>query len=164
MKHGGPRTRVHHRLVGHHQAPLVERALTISSVTRNVDAALGIALHIGPPGKVRTGPPGLRPVERLLRTHHGFVGGAGIARHADRADRGRERHRARSGRHHVVADRGEETLGGDRHLVAGAVLQDHAELVAGEPRQDIAAAQPGPDAPGDLHDHFIGHIEAEGID
>ena len=66
-------------------------------------------------------------------------------------------------RHHVVADRGQEALGGDVHVFDGAVLQDQAELVAGEAAEHVAAAQPRADAFGDVRDHGVRHVEAEGV-
>ena len=43
------------------------------------------------------------------------------------------------------------------------LLQDQPELVAGEPPEHVAAAQPRADAFSDFRDHPVGDIEAEGI-
>ena len=86
-----------------------------------------------------------------------------MARHADRADRRRHRDRAGFGRHHLVANAGQKPLGGDIDVVDGAVPQDQAELVAGEPAEHVAAAQPGADAFSDFGDHRVRDVEAEGI-
>ncbi len=86
-----------------------------------------------------------------------------MAQDGDGADRGRHRHRAGLGRHHLVADGGEEALGRDIGVVDGAVAQDQAELVAGEATEHVAAAQPRPNPPRDLGDDGVGDVKAEGI-
>ena len=86
-----------------------------------------------------------------------------MAWHADRADRCRDRYRTGFGRHHLVADAGQEPLGRDIGVVDGAVAQDQSEFVAGETPEHVAAAQPRADAFSDFGDHGVGDVEAEGV-
>ena len=162
VERGPPRARLNHRLVGHHDPPLVERGNDLVG-DADIDAALGVAFDIRPPHRIRPGAAALGAVERLVGAVDRLIGVARVAGHADRADRRGDRDRARLGRHHVVANGGQKPLGGDVHVVDGAVLEDQAELVAGEAAEHVAAAQPGADAARDLRDHGIGDIEAEGV-
>ena len=156
------RARSHDRLERRDDAAVVQRGDDLVG-DADVDAALRVALDIGPPQPERAGTAALGGIQRFLGAVDRFIGIAGIAGNADRADRGRHRHRTGPGRHHLVADAGEETLGGDIGVVDGAVLQDQAELVAGEAAEHVAGAQPRADPRGDLGDHGVRHIEAEGV-
>ncbi|MGY3107409.1 NAD(P)-dependent dehydrogenase (short-subunit alcohol dehydrogenase family) [Bradyrhizobium sp. LM6.9] len=112
-----------HRLIGELDTALVQRGDDLVG-NADVDAALRVARGIGTPGRERTHAALFCGIQRLMGAIDGLVGVAGIARHADRADRSSDRHRAGFGRHHLVADTGEEALGGDVHVVNCAVLQD----------------------------------------
>ena len=156
------RARLHHRLERHHDPALVERGDDLVG-DADIDAALGVALDIRPPQRKRPGAAALRHIERFLGAVDRLVGVARVARHADRADRGGDRDRAGFGRHHLVANAGQKPLGGDIHVVDGAVLQDQPELVAGEPAEHVAAAQPRANPPGHFRNHRVRDIEAEGV-
>ena len=149
VERGLARARLHHRLERRHDAALVERGDDLVG-DADIDAALRVALDIGPPQRERAGAAALGAVERFLGAVDRLIGVAGVARHADCADRGRHRHRPGFGRHHLVANAGQKTLGRDVGVVDGAVLQDQAELVAGEPAEHVAAAQPRANAPARL--------------
>src|SRR3569623_1001165 len=122
---------MHYRLVGEHDAALVERSDDLVG-DADVAAALRVTLGGRAPGGERAGTAALGGSQRLVRAADRLVGVARVTRYADRADRGGDRDRARFRRHHLVADSGEKTLGGNVHVLDGAVLQDQAELVAGE--------------------------------
>ena len=92
-----------------------------------------------------------------------LIGGARITRHADRTDRCGHRHRARFGRHDVVANAGQKPLGGDIDVLDAAVFQDQPELVARKAAEHVAAAQPCANPPGDIGDHCVRHVETEGV-
>ena len=138
-------------------------AATISSVGAHVLAAQRLALEIRPIGLERAAPLGLGGVERLLRAGQDLVHGARVARRGDAADRHGDRDRAGRGVHHVVAHAGQQAVGGVLHVVGRAVVQDHAELVAGKAAELIAAAHLGAQALGDRADHLVGDIEAVGF-
>ena len=76
------------------------------------------------------------------------------------ADRHRHGDRARVGRHQFVAHAGQQPLGGDRHIVRRAVLEDDAEFVARIAAQRIAPAHQAADALAHHPDHLIGGIVA----
>ena len=159
---GLPRSGVDHRLERHHDAPLVERGDDLVG-DADIDPALGVALGIGTPQRERAGAAALGHVQGFLGAVDRLVGVARVARHADRADRRRHRNRTRLGRHHVIANPGEEALGRDIDVVDGAVLQDQSELVAREAAEHVAAAQPRADPARGFRNHRVRDIEAEGI-
>ena len=138
-------------------------AVTISSVTRMLTRRWASRSTFGLPQRERSGAAALGAIERFLGAVDGLIGIAGIARDADRADRGRYRDRAGYGRDHLVADAGQEALGRGIGVVDRAVPQDQPELVAGESAEHVAAAQPGADALADFGDHGVGDVEAEGV-
>ena len=162
VERGIARARLDHRLERHHDPALVERGDDLVG-DADIDAALGVALDIRAPHRKRPGAAALGAIERFMGAVDRLVGVARVARHADRADRRGDRDRAGFGRHHLVANAGQEPLGGDIHVVDGAVLQDQPELVAGEPAEHVAAAQPRANASGHFRNHRVGDIEAEGI-
>ena len=157
-----PRARLDHRLERRDDAALVQRGDDLVG-DADVDAALGVALDIRLPQRERSGAAALGAVERFLGAVDGLIGVAGVARDGDRADRGRHRDRAGFGRDHLVADPGQEALGGGIGVVDRTVPQDQPELVAGEPAEHVAAAQLGADASSDFGDHGVGDVEAEGV-
>ncbi|MGY2931632.1 hypothetical protein ACVWZ6_001234 [Bradyrhizobium sp. GM6.1] len=162
MKGAVARKGGNYRLIGKLDAALIQCGDDLVG-DADVDAALGVARGIRAPGCERADAALFRGVQGLVGAIDGFIGVAGIARHADRADRGGDRHRSGFGRHHLVANAGEETFGSHVHVIDGAVLQDQAELVAGEAAEHVAAAQARANARGDVEDHGVGNVEAEGL-
>ena len=157
-----PRARFDHRLERRDDAALVQRGDDLVG-DADVHPALGIARDIRTPQRERPGAAALGGIERFLSAVDRLIGIAGETRDADRADRGRHRDGAGFGRHHLVADRCQETLGRDIGVVDRAVPQDQPELVAGESAEHVTAAQPGADAFSDFGDHGVRDVEAEGV-
>jgi hypothetical protein len=156
------RVRLHHRFEGDDEAAVVQRGDDLVSDT-NVDAPLRFTLDIRQPRHERAGASRLGRLQRFLRAACHIVGGAGIARHVDAADRDRHGHRSRFRRHDLVANAGEKPLRRGLHVLDRAVLQDQAELVAREAAEHVTAAQPRTQADGDFADDLVGDIEAERI-
>ena len=157
-----PRARFDHRLERRDDAALVQRGDDLVG-DADVDAALGIAFDIRTPQRERSGAAALGAIECFLGAGDGLIGSAGIARDADRADRGGHRDRAGFGRDHLVADPGQEALGRGIGVIDRTVPQDQTELVAGESAEHVAAAQLGADAFSNLGDHGVGDVEAKGV-
>ena len=125
--------------------------------------ALRVALRIGPVGLERAAPLHLGAVERVLRARQHLVDVAGVARRGDAADGHRHGDRPDRGLHHVVARADQQAVGRDQHVVGRAVVEDDAELVAGEAAEMVLAAQLRADARGDRGDHLVGDVEAVGL-
>ena len=68
-----PRSRLDHRLVGHHDPPLVERGNDLVG-DADIDAALGFAFDIRPPHRIRSGAAALGTVERLVGAVNRLIG------------------------------------------------------------------------------------------
>ena len=162
VERGVARTRLDDGLERHDDSPVVQRGDDLVG-DADIDAALGVALDIRLPQRQRSGTAALGGVERFLGTVDRLVGVARIARHADRADRRRHRHGAGFGRHHLVANSGEEALGGDVDVVDRAVAQDQAKFVAGKSPEHVAAAQPRANSFSDFRDHSVRDVKTEGI-
>ena len=86
-----------------------------------------------------------------------------MARRGDAADGDGCGHRTRAGADHVVAHARNQPLGGLLHVVRRAVVENDAELVAGEAAELIAAAHLGAQALGHRADRLIGDVEAIGL-
>ena len=87
------RTRIDHGLEGGEDAALVQRGDDLVG-DADVDAALRIALDVRTPHRERAGAAALCRLEDFLGPVDCFIGGPRIARAADRADRGGDRHGA----------------------------------------------------------------------
>ena len=86
-----------------------------------------------------------------------------MARRHDAADRGGDRDRAGRGLDRLIADRHEKAVGRRRQIVGLALLDDDAELVAGEPAEIIAAPHPAAQPPGAGRDHFVADRKPVGL-
>jgi hypothetical protein len=71
--------------------------------------------------------------------------------------------RAGGGLHHLVADAGDQPVGGDQQIIRRAIVQDDAELVAGHAPEMVFPAQLRMHALGDRGDDLVGDIEAIGF-
>ena len=125
--------------------------------------ALGDALEIGLIGLERAVAPGPGAVERILGAGQHLAHGAGMAGHGQSADRHRSGDRAGGGLHHLVADAGDQAVGGDQQIVRRAIVQHDAELVAGHAPEMILAAQLRVHALGDRGDDLVGDVEPVGL-
>ena len=57
----------------------------------------------------------------------------------------------------------EESIGRNRDVLGRAIVQDDAELVSGEPADEIVAAHLGAQAPGDERNNLVGDFVAIGL-
>ena len=106
---------------------------------------------------------GARLVQSLLGAQHGFLAGVRGRRqpHRAHADGGGDHAAARL--HDTAAHRSAQPRRHDRDFLFRAVLQDHAELVAGGAADHVAAAQGAGQPLAHAHDHFFAGIEAEAV-
>ena len=86
-----------------------------------------------------------------------------MAGRGDAADGHGHGDRPGRGLHDLVAHAGQQPVGGDQHVVGRAVVQDDAELVAGQPPEMILAAQLAAHPLGHRGDHLFGDFEAVGF-
>ena len=150
------------RLEGQADAPVVERGDDLVG-DPEVLPALPVALEVRHIGLEGAAAARLHPVQRFLcAAHHGGERG-GVARRDDTAHGDADRDRARRSHEHVVANDRQDAVGGDGHVLRLAIAHQEAELVAGEPAQQIAATHARADAPADRGDDRIGDVEAVGI-
>ena len=106
---------------------------------------------------------GAGTVQRLLGAQHRVLAGGGGLGQPHRAHRTGGGDQAGAGFDAIGAHAATQPCRHHRDLAFPAVLEDDAELVAGDAADDVAAAQRAGKPFAHAHDHFLAGIEAEAV-